>query len=540
VLSVLIPAKNNAKLIASSISRLSDFLSRYFPSGFQIIVSVNGDAADQIQKTAQELRKVFREQSNVVIHEHFSPQGKGASLRSAFNHAKGDTIAFIDSDLPYDLSFFVRGVQKISQGFELILGNRRLHDSHFVIPVPLLSLAYGRHRLGLIFNRVIRLLFSSIETRDTQAGIKMMSRRVAEYAFAHQHCPGFFFDVELILSAQGLGSRIAEQPVTLHLNYEKSTIRLVREGFRALRWLYQIKRNERRGEYRVGTAMDHTIDPVILAKQWSNVRVTADDWGLSPAVNDGILDLVKRGVVRRVSMLADGEYLDYRLKEILALGSNCEFGMHFNLTYGSPPVNTTTKIGVDLITDDNGNFFSPGNLIPRIWRQRKCQNFAAQIEAQFCRQWQKLRDRDIPIDYFDGHHHVHLFPGMIGLLKSAIRDTQLKKTRLVLDSKLFFSGKLPLLIFSFLARRDIESQGLSYLPCYYPDPSKFNNTRLLIGGLQFSNFTEVITHPATQGDLDILGSKDSYNAERVDEYQALLRIAYYLRSSDMSIAWSGD
>jgi len=108
----------------------------------------------------------------------------------------------------------------LNQGFDLVTANRRAPDSRFDIPTALLPLAYSRHRLGLLFNRFVRF-FLPLHTTDTQAGIKAMSRRLAETAFTKQRCPGFFFDLELFLSARGQNWAHAEIPITLRLNTEK-------------------------------------------------------------------------------------------------------------------------------------------------------------------------------------------------------------------------------------------------------------------------------------------------------------------------------
>jgi SAM-dependent methyltransferase len=139
-------------------------------------------------------------------------------------------------------------VEKLKLGYSLVTGNRRLGESEFEAPVSLIPLAYGRHRLGLLFNRAVRLLFG-FETIDTQAGIKAMTRELAARAFLNQRCPGFFFDIELFLTARNLDFAAIELPVVLHLNSEKSTVRLIREACLAFFWLSRIALEERLGAY---------------------------------------------------------------------------------------------------------------------------------------------------------------------------------------------------------------------------------------------------------------------------------------------------
>ena len=157
-------------------------------------------------------------------------------------------IFLTDADLPYDLTFFDEAAIKLREGFDLVTGNRRLPSSHFCLPVNLLPLVYQRHRLGLAFNRLVRLLFP-ITTTDTQAGIKALSRRLAVKTFERQSCPGFLYDLEIFLTAHGQGYRQTHIPVTLYLNSEKSTVRILRECVLVANWLTRILWRNKMGAY---------------------------------------------------------------------------------------------------------------------------------------------------------------------------------------------------------------------------------------------------------------------------------------------------
>jgi SAM-dependent methyltransferase len=165
--------------------------------------------------------------------------GKGAALRTGFFASRGKIIAFTDADLPYDLGFLEDAFRRLDQGFDLVTANRRSPESRFDIPTALLPVAYSRHRLGLLFNRVVRFLLP-LPTRDTQSGMKVMSRKLATLAFSRLRCPGFFFDLEIFLTARTHGLAHAEMPITLRLNTEKSTVRVLRESVLAAYWLFRV------------------------------------------------------------------------------------------------------------------------------------------------------------------------------------------------------------------------------------------------------------------------------------------------------------
>jgi SAM-dependent methyltransferase len=246
--SFLIPARGAAHSLAETVRVAHEYLSRTFPSSFEIILIPNPavhhpragatpkNSKDRSIEVSEELASRY---DHVRVSPHRLPQGKGAALRTGFRASRGRWIFFTDADLPYELEFFTEAASQLRAGFDFVTGNRRLDTSHFDIPVSLLHLAYKRHRLGLAFNQVVRWLLP-IQTTDTQAGIKAMSRRLAAQAFTRQTCPGFFFDLEIFLTSSGQSFRHRELPVALHLNTEKSTVRVLRESVLAGFWLTRI------------------------------------------------------------------------------------------------------------------------------------------------------------------------------------------------------------------------------------------------------------------------------------------------------------
>ncbi|MEK6706062.1 MAG: methyltransferase domain-containing protein, partial [Bdellovibrionota bacterium] len=264
--SLLIPARNSAHTLEKTVTVAHTYLTSRYRQDFEIILIPNSDpktADDGSLGAAKLLAKRF---NNIIVCPHNAPVGKGAALKTGFNSSKGGLIFFTDADLPYDLEFFDHAALKLKAGYAFITGNRRLLSSLFCVSVKLLPLAYGRHKLGLLFNKAVRLLFP-ISVTDTQAGIKAMSREFATKAFSLQSCPGFFFDIEFFLTARKNGYRHAELPVTLFLSSEKSTVRLMRDSILSLYWLARIFINSLSDRY--GTMPTH-LGPVIL-KRFSQI-----------------------------------------------------------------------------------------------------------------------------------------------------------------------------------------------------------------------------------------------------------------------------
>ncbi len=254
--SFVIPARKAGDFLPHTVEAVLDlFKTRFQGKSFEIILVPNpaldavltpeGDHSIEVsQKLAANNREKIR------VHPHFQPEGKGAALKTGLLQCRGRFMFFTDADLPYDLYFFKEALSLLEQDFHLVTANRRHLDSQFDIPLPLLPLAYKRHRLGLIFNQLVRILFPSIQTHDTQAGMKAFSRELAQHFVRKQLCPGFFFDVELFLAAQALEMKIAERPVILYLRNEASTVRILKQSGLALWWIAKLWWAQLRGHYR--------------------------------------------------------------------------------------------------------------------------------------------------------------------------------------------------------------------------------------------------------------------------------------------------
>lgn len=245
--SLVIPAKNSFETLQNTVSQAHRYLSDRFGQGFEIILVPNpvsgmGDPAVEVAQS------IAANHPGVRVVPHQSPPGKGAAVRTGVLASHGKWIFLTDADLPYDLDFFDRALPLLKEGIDLVTGNRRLPESHFQIPVSLLPVAYGRHRLGLAYNRLVRTLLP-IRTTDTQAGIKALSRSLAFHAFTQMACPGFLYDLEIFLSALGQGLRQTELPVTLYLRSEKSTVRILRECLLVGCWLSRITWRNFRKKY---------------------------------------------------------------------------------------------------------------------------------------------------------------------------------------------------------------------------------------------------------------------------------------------------
>lgn len=236
-------------------------------------------------------------------------------------------------------------------------------------------------------------------------------------------------------------------------------------------------------------------------------RMTADDWGMSPGINRGILALAQAGVIRRVSAMADGPALQDHLAELKAV-DDIEIGMHFSLS-NSPVLK-------------NANAFLKFHFNPLQSNSRKFEL----IGKEFERQWRKLEARGIDPVYLDSHHHTHIFPKVATCLAThTVARKHFKTIRIPLENNFWQARKLVLGLLALFARGKYARHGWDIKPFHYPMGTELMNPLHLAERLmQLEADTEVIFHPAVVNDLAEAGSDDRYREDRVREFQSLKQL----------------
>jgi predicted glycoside hydrolase/deacetylase ChbG (UPF0249 family) len=437
-----------------------------------------------------ELRNFSLSHPQILLIHHSGFPGRGDCLRTGFLHCSGKKILIADLEQACDPEFFELALKHLDN-YALVRANRRLPESQFKIPVRLLPLIYGRHRLGLIFNWILRALLP-IQTTDTHSGTYGITWPLAAQTFAIQSSPGFLFDLELSLTSVGHGYKEKDLPVSILMEEEKRFQQIFLETLDILFDLPAVILNAYRGYYR-------------NLPQIKNI--TADDWGLSPAVNQGILKLAKHGVVKRISLMANCPYLQLHLNELSGI-ADIELGLHWNLTYGKGAL-------------------SPLRLCLQ-WlnplANRK--ELRTHVRNELSHQLQILKKAGLTVQYLDGHHHIHLIPGLIDAVSDLLKLAGIEKIRLPYDRTLWLSPQFPILLLSLLAAPRMKRHGLNSLECSYPKKSFYLNHGALRAKLAKKPHAEVIVHPAEWNDLDTLEYPDSYTHGRVLEFQAL-RMLYF-------------
>jgi glycosyltransferase involved in cell wall biosynthesis len=236
VLSIVVPAFNEAARIGNSIEKIDAFMRRS-RIACELIVVDDGSAdntADVINRTHVKDVRVLR---NDVNH------GKGYAVRQGVLASSGKYVLFTDADLSAPIEEADKLLEvAVNEGVDIVIGSRAIdrryiekHQSHM------------RELGGIVFNSMVRLLLG-LRLHDTQCGFKLFERQKSRPIFEMQRTFGFGFDPELLFLANRRGLKIRETAVRWS-HAEGSKVNLFRDSFGMFFELVRIRWNALTGRY---------------------------------------------------------------------------------------------------------------------------------------------------------------------------------------------------------------------------------------------------------------------------------------------------
>lgn len=201
-LSVVIPAYAQERWIGNDLERIQSRLEE-ISADHEIVVVVDG----VVDRTEELARAVAGPSTRVEVLEE--NRGKGFAVRHGILGTRGQIVGFIDAGGDIDPTAIATAARTVDRGLaDIAVGSKR----H---PLSSGSYPFIRRVYSWGYQLLIAVLFS-LKVRDTQVGIKFMTRDVVDKIFPDLCTDGFSFDVELLALARRRGFvRVEECPVTI-------------------------------------------------------------------------------------------------------------------------------------------------------------------------------------------------------------------------------------------------------------------------------------------------------------------------------------
>lgn len=155
--------------------------------------------------------------------------------------------------------------------------------------------------------------------------------------------------------------------------------------------------------------------------------VNADDFGLSPSVNEAVIRAHCKGILTTASLMVN-EPSCAEAVELARQNPRLGVGLHLTLLMGHCALSPGE---VSALVNDRGEFLNdPVKVGFKYFFQRGIrQQLRREIHAQFAR----FRATGLPLDHVNGHLHLHLHPAVFSILMEDATTLGIDRLRLTRD-----------------------------------------------------------------------------------------------------------
>jgi glycosyltransferase involved in cell wall biosynthesis len=219
-LSVVMPCLNESLTLGTCIKKAQDTIHKLGIRG-EVVVADNG-STDGSQELAESMGARV-----VPIKE----RGYGSALRGGIAAARGKFVIMGDSDDSYDFTQLGDFLEKLNDGYDLVMGNR------FQGGIRPGAMPFLHQYLGNPVLSWLGRLFFGCPVGDFQCGLRGFRKEAID--MLELQTPGMEFSTEMVVRATLFKLRILEIPTTLSPDGRDRAphLRTWRDGWRYLRFL---------------------------------------------------------------------------------------------------------------------------------------------------------------------------------------------------------------------------------------------------------------------------------------------------------------
>lgn len=256
--------------------------------------------------------------------------------------------------------------------------------------------------------------------------------------------------------------------------------------------------------------------------------VNADDFGLHPLINEGIIKGYQEGFITSTSLMPSAPYWQEAVR-LAQANPQLGIGVHLTLVGSVPPV--CAPQGISSLLDDNGLFLPDYVAFAKRYYTGAIKR--SELEAELRAQIERALDSGVNITHLDSHQHTHVLPGIYTLVLKLCCEYNIIRIRIPKEGYTFTGGyktgvgrligRSGLSFCAALAQQQADSLGVRHPQHFFGMLAGGHlNARLIANILRSlpEGVSEIMTHPGL--DSAALGKLFSWQYHWQDELAAYL------------------
>ncbi|MCU7919851.1 MAG: glycosyltransferase family 2 protein [Candidatus Thiodiazotropha sp. (ex Epidulcina cf. delphinae)] len=204
--SIILPCRNEAENLGVLLQGIKEIL----PDA-ELLVVDDGSTDTSVE--------VCREHQVTVVSHPYG-MGNGAAVKTGARHATGDVLVFLDADGQHDPKAIPDFLEKLEQGYEMVVGARQ-PDSHASV---------FRRFANFIYNRLASFM-TGFKIQDLTSGFRVVrARHFLKFIYLLPN--GFSYPTTITMAFFRSGLPVGYVPIAAAARVGKSHIRLFKDGIR--------------------------------------------------------------------------------------------------------------------------------------------------------------------------------------------------------------------------------------------------------------------------------------------------------------------
>jgi|WetSurSiteA1Bulk_404760.scaffolds.fasta_scaffold03947_3 glycosyltransferase involved in cell wall biosynthesis len=195
-------------------STLIDLIRELSASPFEKLIVVNDGSGADYDRIFDELKRL---DSNLILLEHETNQGKGAALKTGFNYLLQhggdiDSVVTADADGQHTAEDILNVASKNNNRKTIVLGCRRFDNR-----VPF------RSRMGNQITKVMLRFFFGLDLHDTQTGLRCLSFDILPLMIGIPY-DRYEYELEMLMVCNRYRVTFVQMPIsTIYINDNRSS-----------------------------------------------------------------------------------------------------------------------------------------------------------------------------------------------------------------------------------------------------------------------------------------------------------------------------